>query len=108
MLSVIVPVFQAVNTLEKCVASIIAQDMDDMEIIGYDQDIKHFKDEIDYEEDYEPVFIGGSDVPICGHYEWGDNMKLFIRKECQGCLYNCNDSIVCRLKQLTKKSKKNK
>lgn len=21
------------------------------------------------EEDYEPVFIGGSDVPICGHYE---------------------------------------
>ena len=26
-------------------------------------------DEIDYEEDYEPVFIGGSDVPICGHYE---------------------------------------
>ena len=26
-------------------------------------------EEIDYEEDYEPVFIGGSDVPICGHYE---------------------------------------
>lgn len=26
-------------------------------------------DEIDYEDDYEPVFIGGSDVPICGHYE---------------------------------------
>lgn len=23
----------------------------------------------DNEEDYEPVFIGGSDVPICGHYE---------------------------------------
>ena len=21
------------------------------------------------EEDYEPVFIGGSDVPICGRYE---------------------------------------
>ena len=26
-------------------------------------------DEIDYEEDYEPIFIGGSDVPICGRYE---------------------------------------
>ena len=26
-------------------------------------------DKIDYEEDYEPIFIGGSDVPINGHYE---------------------------------------
>lgn len=26
-------------------------------------------DEIDYEEDYEPIFIGGSDVPIGGYYE---------------------------------------
>lgn len=26
-------------------------------------------DEIDYEEDYEPIFIGGSDVPINGRYE---------------------------------------
>lgn len=25
--------------------------------------------EIDYEDDYEPVFIGGSDVPISGYYE---------------------------------------
>lgn len=26
-------------------------------------------DTIDYEEDYEPQFIGGSDVPINGYYE---------------------------------------
>ena len=26
-------------------------------------------DRIDYEEDYEPQFIGGSDVPINGRYE---------------------------------------
>jgi len=26
-------------------------------------------DEINYEEDYEPIFIGGSDVPIGGYYE---------------------------------------
>lgn len=25
--------------------------------------------EIDYEDSYEPVFIGGSDVPISGYYE---------------------------------------
>ena len=25
--------------------------------------------EIDYEDNYEPVFIGGSDVPISGYYE---------------------------------------
>jgi hypothetical protein len=26
-------------------------------------------DEIDSEDDYEPIFIGGSDVPINGYYE---------------------------------------
>ena len=26
-------------------------------------------EEIDYEDNYEPIFIGGSDVPICGDYE---------------------------------------
>lgn len=36
MLSVIVPVYQAVNTLEKCVASIIAQDVENVEIILVD------------------------------------------------------------------------
>ena len=33
------------------------------------RELENRVDEIDYEEDYEPVFIGGSDVPICGRYE---------------------------------------
>lgn len=33
------------------------------------RELENRVDEIDYEEDYEPVFIGGSDVPISGRYE---------------------------------------
>lgn len=36
MLSVIVPVYQAVGTLEKCISSILAQNVDEMEIILVD------------------------------------------------------------------------
>lgn len=33
------------------------------------RELENRVDEIDYEEDYEPIFIGGSDVPISGRYE---------------------------------------
>ena len=34
------------------------------------RELENRVDEIDYEEDnYEPIFIDGSDVPINGHYE---------------------------------------
>lgn len=34
------------------------------------RELENRVDEIDYEEDnYEPIFIGGSDVPINGYYE---------------------------------------
>lgn len=33
------------------------------------RELENRVDKMDYEEDYEPVFINGSDVPISGRYE---------------------------------------